>query len=291
MTHRRTRRSTAVSALLTACALAATGCSGAGGARVALPEVGTSSAAGTAGRTSAAAGASSADASAAEASSSADSLAGKTVVIDPGHDGGNAAHAAEVAKPVPRGFGKTIACDNTGTNGDDGYPEHEFTFTVSLLVEHLLQERGVKVILTRTDDTGVGPCVNVRAEIGNDAHANAAISIHGDGFAASGHGFQIIRAVKSVGGSANDAASYTLSQALQGTFVSESGLTPSTYIGTDGFESRGDLAGLNLSTVPKVLVECGNMRNPGDIALMQSATGQARIAKAIADGLIAYLSR
>jgi N-acetylmuramoyl-L-alanine amidase len=280
-----------VPALLTACALTVTGCSAAGGGRVVLPEVGTSSASSAASQRSAAAGASSAGASSADASSSADSLAGKTVVIDPGHDGGNASHAAQVAKLVPMGFGQYKACDNTGTNGDDGYPEHAFTFTVSLLVQHLLQERGVKVILTRTDDTGVGPCVNVRAAIGNNAHADAAISIHGDGFAASGHGFQIIRAAKSEGGAANDAASYTLSQALQGTFVSESGLTPSTYIGTDGYEKRSDLAGLNLSTVPKVLVECGNMRNAGDIALMQSAAGQARIAKAIADGLIAYLSR
>lgn len=256
-----------------------------------LPQIGTSTAASAASKTSAAADASTAGASSADASSSADSLAGKTVVIDPGHDGGNAAHATQIAKLVPMGFGRYKACDNTGTNGDDGYPEHQFTFTVSLLVEHLLQERGAKVILTRGNDTGVGPCVNVRAAIGNNAHANAAISIHGDGFAATGHGFQIIRAARSAGGSANDAASYTLSRALHGTFVSESGLTASTYIGTDGYEKRSDLAGLNLSTVPKVLVECGNMRNPGDIALMQSAAGRARIAKAIADGLIAYLTR
>ena len=33
------------------------------------------------------------------------------------------------------------------------------------------------------------------------------------------------------------------------------------------------------------------MRNAGDIALIESAAGRARIAQAIADGLIAYLSR
>lgn len=295
-THICSRRWPAPFALLTACVLADTGCAGSssGDGHALLPAIGGSPdapagaaveqpAAGTEGSSPATP---SADASAGPAS-----LAGKTVVIDPGHDGGNAAHAAEIAKLVPMGFGQYKACDNTGTNGDDGYPEHAFTLSVALLVQHLLEERGAKVILTRTDDTGVGPCVNVRAAIGNNAHADAAISIHGDGFAASGHGFQIIRAVKSVGGKANDAASYTLSQALQGTFLSESGLTPSTYIGTDGYETRSDLAGLNLSTVPKVLVECGNMRNAGDIALMESAAGRARIAKAIADGLIAYLLR
>jgi N-acetylmuramoyl-L-alanine amidase len=289
----RTRRSPALPAslaLLTACALAATGCTGPSSpnGHALLPAVGTSSAAASV----AAAGKQPAGtATSADASALSDSLAGKTVVIDPGHDGGNASHASEIAKLVPMGFGQSKACDNTGTNGDDGYAEHAFNFTVALLVQKLLEQRGAKVILTRTDDTGVGPCVNVRAAIGNDAHADAAISIHGDGFAASGHGFQIIRATKSAGGAANDAASYTLSEALQRTFLSESGLTPSTYIGTDGYEQRTDLAGLNLSTVPKVLVECGNMRNAGDIALMQSPAGRDRIAKAIADGLIAYLSR
>jgi N-acetylmuramoyl-L-alanine amidase len=131
--------------------------------------------------------------------------------------------------------------------------------------------------------------VNVRAAIGNDAHADAAVSIHGDGFDASGHGFQIIQATKSVGGTANDAKSNELSEAMHATFLSGSGLTPATYIGTDGYETRSDLAGLNLSTVPKILVECGNMKNPGDIALMESDAGRARIARAIADGIFEYL--
>lgn len=217
-------------------------------------------------------------------------LEGKVVVLDPGHNGGNASHAAQIGRLVPMGFGQSKACDTTGTDADDGYSEHQFNFSVALAVQQLLEQDGVKVILTRTDDTGVGPCVNQRADIGNDAHADAAVSIHGDGYDASGHGFQIIQAAKSEGGAANDARSNELSEALHAAFVSESGLTPATYIGTDGYETRGDLAGLNLSTVPKVLVECGNMKNPGDSSLMESASGRARTAQAVADGIIAFLS-
>jgi N-acetylmuramoyl-L-alanine amidase len=227
---------------------------------------------------------------AATASAESLSLAGKTVVIDPGHNGGNASHAAEIARLVPMGFGQTKTCDTTGTNADDGYPEYQFNLQVSLLVQQLLQQRRITVILTRTNDDGVGPCVDQRAAIGNNAHADAAVSIHGDGFDAGGHGFQIIQAARSVGGTANDSRSNALSHALHATFQSESGLTPATYIGTDGYELRSDLAGLNLSTVPKVLVECGNMKNPGDIGLMESSAGRARIAQAIADGIIAFLT-
>jgi N-acetylmuramoyl-L-alanine amidase len=214
---------------------------------------------------------------------------GKVVVIDPGHDGGNETHAAEINQLVPQGFGQEKACDTTGTNGDDGYTEHEFTFQVSLLVKADLEQHGLHVVLTRSTDTGVGPCVNVRAAIGNDAHAAAAISIHADGGPADGRGFQLLEAESSVGGSSVDAASHRLAVDLHGTFDQESGLVPSTYIGSDGYEPRNDLAGLNLSTVPKIMVECGNMRNASDLALEESAAGRARMAQAIADGILRFL--
>ena len=221
--------------------------------------------------------------------SSAAGLAGKVVVIDPGHNGGNAANPSTVNALVPMGFGQYKACDTTGTAAPDGYTEHAFNFDVSQRLDALLTARGMKVILTRPNDAGVGPCVNIRAAIGNDAHADAAISIHADGYASSGHGFQIIQASASTGGKANDAASNQLSQALHTTMVSGSGFTPATYIGDDGYESRTDLAGLNLSTVPKVLVECGNMQNPDDIAREESATDRQQLAQSLADGIIAFL--
>jgi len=228
-------------------------------------------------------------AASASATASSAALAGETVVIDPGHNGGNASHASEIAKLVPMGFGQSKTCDTTGTNADDGYPEYQFNLQVSVLVEQILEQHGAKVVMTRTTDDGVGPCVNQRAAIGNDAHADAAVSIHGDGFSSSGHGFQIIQATRSDGGTANDARSDALSKALHATFLAESGETPATYIGDDGYETRSDLAGLNLSTVPKVLVECGNMKNSGDIALMESTAGRAKLAAAIADGIIDFL--
>jgi N-acetylmuramoyl-L-alanine amidase len=211
-------------------------------------------------------------------------------VLDPGHDGGNETHAAEIAQLVPQGFGQEKACDTTGTNGADGYSEHEFNFQTSLLVKTLLEERGITVILTRSNDTGVGPCVNVRAAIGNNAHADVAVSIHADGGPDTGRGYQLLEANTSVGGAANDAKSHQLAVALHSTFSQESGLIASNYVGSNGYEPRDDIAGLNLSTVPKVLVECGNMRNASDLALEESAAGRERMAKAIADGIIAYLA-
>ena len=70
-----------------------------------------------------------------------------------------------------------------------------------------------------------------------------------------------------------------------------SGLVPSTYIGQDGYYYRDDLAGLNLATRPATFLELGNMRNAGDAALLSSPSGRARIAGAVAAGILAFLNR
>ena len=284
-------RSTLYVALL-ASLLAVAGCSSAGGASkpVSYPGIAPSSAGVPA--PTAAASTASPTPSATPTPTPPNTLAGKVVVIDPGHDGGNETHASEIAKLVPQGFGQEKPCDTTGTNGNNGYPEHEFTLAVSLDVEALLQKQGITVILTRTTDTGVGPCVDQRAAIGNNAHASVAVSIHADGYdgdGGNGRGYQILEAVKMDGGPSVVAASDALGAAMHATFDSESGLTASNYAGKNGYEPRDDIAGLNLSTVPKVLMECGNMRNSADLALEESPAGQQRMAQAIADAIISFL--
>jgi N-acetylmuramoyl-L-alanine amidase len=63
----------------------------------------------------------------------------------------------------------------------------------------------------------------------------------------------------------------------------------STYDGVDGLAPRDDLAGVNLTTVPKVFIECGNMRNSTDAALLVDPAWQQRAAEAIAQGLATFL--
>jgi N-acetylmuramoyl-L-alanine amidase len=217
-------------------------------------------------------------------------VAGKTIVIDPGHNGGNAAHPEIINKLVPMGTGMK-PCDTTGTETNSGYTEAAFTFDVATRVVALLRGAGANVVLTRTDNTSVGPCVDKRAQIGNDAHADVAISIHGDGAPAGGHGFHVMEPVKL--GAPSDAIiapSHQLALDVRDSYQARTGIPTSTYIGTNGINPRGDMAGLNLSVVPKVLIECGNMRNAGDAAFMSSAAGRQKIAEGIAGGLAAFLA-
>ena len=139
-------------------------------------------------------------------------------------------------------------------------------------------------------NTGVGPWVTERAAIGNEVHANAAISIHADGGPPGGRGFAILEPVADGPNNAIIGPSVTLGADLRAAFASGSGEPLSSYDGTDGIQPRGDLAGLNLSRVPKVFIECANMRNATDAALVTSLRWQATAARAIAAGLTAFLT-
>ena len=55
----------------------------------------------------------------------------------------------------------------------------------------------------------------------------------------------------------------------------------SDYVGTHGLDVRTDLGGLNLSTVPKVFIECGDIPNAGDAARLASPRFRERAAAAL----------
>ncbi|XVQ10627.1 N-acetylmuramoyl-L-alanine amidase [Spirillospora sp. CA-255316] len=220
-----------------------------------------------------------------------DALRGKVIVIDPGHNGGNAKNPAYINRQVDIGNGRK-ACDTTGTSTNAGYAEHAFTWDVSNRLARLLRAKGAKVLLTRKNDTGVGPCITERAAIGNRAKADAAVSVHADGAKPSGRGFHIIQPVAVKGhNSAMVPDSQRLGQALRDAYRSGTGVPYSNYIGENGLDPRSDLGGLNLSTVPKVFIECGNMRNASEAAKLSSASFRQRIAVSLADGLDDYFRK
>ena len=209
-------------------------------------------------------------------------LAGKTIAIDPGHNGANWSHAAAIGRLVDAG-GFRKACDTTGTSTDGGYSEAAYAFDVALRLAAILRRDGAHVVLTRRGNDGVGPCIDERAAIGNRAHADAAISIHADGGPPDGRGFEVIYRPRAP-------ASYRLALAIRQAFAAGTGEPYATYVGRDGLDVRTDLGGLNLSTVPKVLVETANMRNATDARRLGSGAYREREAAALARGLERFLS-
>jgi N-acetylmuramoyl-L-alanine amidase len=216
-------------------------------------------------------------------------LRGKVIVVDAGHNGGNGAASGTIARPIFIGT-QSRACDATGTATNDGYPEHEYTLDVALRLRDVLTAAGATVVMVRTTDDGVGPCIDERAFIGNRAQAQAGISIHADGGPANGRGFHV-NTPANIPGYTDDiySSSSRLGLSLRDAFLT-TGMPPSTYLGSNAMLERRDFGGLNLSDVPKVLFETGNMRNATDAELMKSPEFRQREAEALAAGFASYFT-
>ncbi|SHI25969.1 N-acetylmuramoyl-L-alanine amidase [Streptomyces sp. 3214.6] len=221
------------------------------------------------------------------------SLKGKVVVIDPGHNPDNVQHTAAINRKVDIGT-NWKECDTTGTSTNSGYSEAEFTLDVAHRLRTLLQQQGATVKLTQDGDREYGPCVDERARIGNAAHADAVVSIHADGAGAGDRGFHVILPATVHEGAADTRAvvgpSKDLGKLIAGDFARTTGSSPANYIGDGtGLVTRKDLGGLNLSTVPKVFIECGNMRDTKDAALLTSGAWRQKAAQGISEGIVSFL--
>ncbi|HET6916233.1 MAG TPA: N-acetylmuramoyl-L-alanine amidase [Acidimicrobiales bacterium] len=216
------------------------------------------------------------------------SLVGQIVSIDPGHDGGNGSDSSYINQLVWNGR-EWETCDTTGTATNSGYTEAAFNFDVAGRLAALLHSEGATVVLTRNTNGGVGPCVNQRAAIGNAAHADVMLDIHADGGPAGGYGFAVLEPVADGPNNGVISRSDTLAAITRDTFRSVTGEPVSTYDGVNGLQPRNDLAGLNLTTVPKVLIECANMRNSGDASRLTSSAWRQSAAAALNQSASRYL--
>ena len=219
-------------------------------------------------------------------------LAGRVVVIDPGHQLGNHNFPGRINRLVPAG-GFKKPCNTTGTATDRGFPEATFTWKVARLLAVRLERLGADVRMTRPSNSQRrwGPCVDVRGRAGNHIPADLKISIHGDGSRTAGaRGFHVIAPpdrrpwTHDIFRASHRLALDTRS-ALRGVH-----LRVANYIaGGDGLDVRSDLATLNLSNVPAVMVELGNMRNPRDARRMTSRSGRATYARGLAHAVRHFL--
>jgi N-acetylmuramoyl-L-alanine amidase len=210
------------------------------------------------------------------------------VGIDPGHNGANYSDPSFINHRIWNGR-EEESCDTTGTETAGGYTEARFNFKVASYLAADLRAAGARVVLTRRTNHGVGPCVDRRAKIIDRSHADVAIDIHADGGPPGGRGFTVLEPVPDGPNARVISASRAFGLILLERYRGMTGMPTSTYDGRDGIAARADLAGLNLTTVPKVLIECGNMRNPTDAARLVKPSFQRQAARAFAAAITSYL--
>ena len=216
---------------------------------------------------------------------SAGDLAGLVVVVDPGHNGANGSHGEEIGRLVDAG-GFRKACNTTGA-AEGSVTESRVNWETAQRVRDLLEARGATVVMTRTSDDGWGPCVDQRGLAAQRAGADLLLSIHADGAAPGASGFHVIHPSTGPTVTATTAdASRRLATEVRDALAAK-GLVPASYVGGDGgIVARTDIATVNRAGVPAVMVECGNLHNPEDLAVLRSPSGQQRIA----EGLVAAVA-
>ena len=193
-------------------------------------------------------------------------LAGRTVVMDPGHQLGNHNFPSKINRLVPAG-GFKKPCNTTGTATNGGYPEATFAWRVARLLGARLEGSAREVGLTRHTNRQDrwGPCVDVRGRAGNrrPPTSRSASTVTAPTPPAPAASTSSPRPTAGRGPTTSTARRGGWPLDTRAALRSRPAAPVANYIaGGDGLDFRSDLGTLNLSDIPTVMVELGNMRNP-----------------------------
>lgn len=180
-------------------------------------------------------------------------LRGRRIVVDPGHP-------------------------PAGATGPTGLREAEANLAVALQLARLLEADGADVVLTRRTDTALD--LGSRLRLADSVDAEVLVSIHNNALPDGVNPFT------NNGTSVfyNHPHSLPLADALQAALVRNLGLR-------DLGVARGDLALTRATWMPAVLTEGLFMMLPEQEAALRSPSGQQAYARAVHDGLVAFLKR
>ncbi len=190
-------------------------------------------------------------------------LTGKVIVVDAGHGG-----------------------IDPGANRP-GVMEKDINLAVALQLKDMLNQSGIKVVLSRQTDIDLSPeCDNekvrgryhrdlmARVEMTEESDADLFISIHANAVAnAKRHGAEVFYSAKSESGK-------LLANLIQAELC--------TATQTNRTAKTADYFVLRRNKIPAALIELGYITNTAERQLLQTPEHQRKLAEAIAKGIYTY---
>ncbi|MEN1761724.1 N-acetylmuramoyl-L-alanine amidase [Anoxynatronum sibiricum] len=164
--------------------------------------------------------------------------------------------------------------------------EYELNLQASILLKELLEEKGIKVLMTRTTNE-VNISNKERAEIANNFGADLFVRIHADGASnQSIRGAHVLIPDEShpTPGvySASKKAAMILLEHLDGEGI---------HLLSSPLSKRSDISGFNWSEVPVFLLEMGFMTNPEEDKMMSDFLYQRKLMNITADAIEEFLMK
>lgn len=207
----------------------------------------------------------------------------KVIVIDAGHQ----KQQDSSKEPIGPGAEEQKPKVASGTEGAaSGLKEYELTLQVALKLQHALEEKGYQVQMVRTTND-VNISNSERAEIANQANADAFIRIHADSSEdPDASGAMTICPTKN-----NPYCSeiYKKSRKLSDAVIQ--GIAEKTGAKIRGIWETDTMSGINWCKVPVTILEMGFMSNREEDLLMAQDSYQNQIVEGIVAGLDQFLSK
>jgi len=214
----------------------------------------------------------------------ADAARSPVVVIDAGHD----LRANSDTEPIGPGSSTRKIKDGGGTRGvASGLTEAELNLRVALRIRPLLEDAGVRVVMTRTRNAGSSMGNIARARIANRVDAGLFLRIHADGSPdPSARGSHTLYPALRRGWTDD-----VYAPSKRAAMIVQMELRRALGFPDRGLQERSDFTGFNWSDVPVILVEMGFMTNRTDDRLLATTEYQRRAARGLCRGTLRFLGR